>query len=116
MNMSMPSYSRASIPNGPVGGNDHIKYATLVIDYVFRESGISYLDRHDLAHVVDAHTETSRSDAINGGNALRAKPQSFRSLTIPLRRRPTVKKTPPTRPRRLHLSSAVATAEAYTQT
>jgi ribonucleoside-diphosphate reductase alpha chain len=54
-------------PNGPVGGNDHIKYATSVIDYVFRELAITYLDRHDLAHVVDAHTETSRSDAINGG-------------------------------------------------
>ena len=54
-------------PNGPVGGNDHIKYATSVIDYVFRELAITYLDRHDLAHVVDAHSETSRSDAINGG-------------------------------------------------
>ncbi|MBK6910554.1 MAG: vitamin B12-dependent ribonucleotide reductase [bacterium] len=54
-------------PNGPVGGNDHIKYATSVIDYVFRELAISYLERHDLAHVVDAHTETTRSDAINGG-------------------------------------------------
>ncbi|MBK6765840.1 MAG: vitamin B12-dependent ribonucleotide reductase [bacterium] len=53
-------------PNGPVGGNDHIKYATSVIDYVFRELAITYLDRHDLAHVVDAQTETSRSDAING--------------------------------------------------
>ncbi len=57
-------------PNGPVGGNDHIKYATSVIDYVFRELAISYLDRHDLAHVVDAHSETSRSDAINGGKNL----------------------------------------------
>lgn len=57
-------------PNGPVGGNDHIKYATSVIDYVFRELAISYLDRHDLAHVVDAHTETSRSDAINGAKRL----------------------------------------------
>jgi len=53
-------------PNGPVGGNDHIKYATSVIDYVFRELAITYLDRHDLAHVVDAQTESSRSDAING--------------------------------------------------
>src|SRR3546814_14157866 len=34
-----------------VQGNDAIKMATSVIDYIFRELAISYLDRHDLAHV-----------------------------------------------------------------
>jgi len=38
-------------PNGVVGGNRHIKMATSVIDYVFRELAISYLDRNDLAQV-----------------------------------------------------------------
>jgi ribonucleoside-diphosphate reductase alpha chain len=38
-------------PNGMVGGNRQIKMATSVIDYVFRELAISYLDRNDLAQV-----------------------------------------------------------------
>ena len=38
-------------PAGMVQGNDAIKNATSVLDYVFRELGISYLGRHDLAHV-----------------------------------------------------------------
>jgi ribonucleoside-diphosphate reductase alpha chain len=38
-------------PSGPVQGNDSIKYATSILDYVFRELAVSYLDRFDLAHV-----------------------------------------------------------------
>lgn len=38
-------------PQGPVQGNDTIKYATSILDYVFRELAISYIDRFDLAHV-----------------------------------------------------------------
>jgi ribonucleoside-diphosphate reductase alpha chain len=38
-------------PAGPVQGNDTIKYATSILDYVFRELAVSYLDRFDLAHV-----------------------------------------------------------------
>ena len=38
-------------PSGPVQGNDSIKYATSILDYVFRELAVSYLDRYDLAHV-----------------------------------------------------------------
>jgi ribonucleoside-diphosphate reductase alpha chain len=38
-------------PAGPVQGNDTIKYATSILDYVFRELAISYIDRFDLAHV-----------------------------------------------------------------
>ncbi|MFM9124414.1 MAG: vitamin B12-dependent ribonucleotide reductase, partial [Actinomycetota bacterium] len=40
-------------PNGMVVGNDKIKMATSVIDYIFREVAISYLDRNDLSHVDD---------------------------------------------------------------
>jgi ribonucleoside-diphosphate reductase alpha chain len=39
-------------PAGPVQGNDAIKNATSILDYVFRELAVSYLDRTDLAHVV----------------------------------------------------------------
>ncbi|NTJ64180.1 vitamin B12-dependent ribonucleotide reductase [Agrobacterium rhizogenes] len=38
-------------PAGIVTGNDAIKNATSILDYVFRELAISYLSRHDLAHV-----------------------------------------------------------------
>ena len=38
-------------PAGFVQGNDAIKNATSVLDYVFRELAISYLNRYDLAHV-----------------------------------------------------------------
>jgi ribonucleoside-diphosphate reductase alpha chain len=34
-----------------VQGNDSIKYATSILDYVFRELAVSYLSRFDLAHV-----------------------------------------------------------------
>ncbi len=34
-----------------VMGNDAIKNATSILDYVFRELAVSYLGRHDLAHV-----------------------------------------------------------------
>lgn len=37
-------------PSGIVQGNDTIKMATSVIDYIFRELAISYLGRTDLAH------------------------------------------------------------------
>jgi ribonucleoside-diphosphate reductase alpha chain len=36
-------------PAGPVTGNDSIRSATSIIDYVFRELGVSYLGRTDLA-------------------------------------------------------------------
>ena len=48
-------------PNGMVKGNDRIKMATSVIDYIFRELAITYLGRTDLSHVPD---EDLRSDAI----------------------------------------------------
>jgi ribonucleoside-diphosphate reductase alpha chain len=38
-------------PAGPVQGNDTIKQATSILDYIFRELAISYLGRTDLAHV-----------------------------------------------------------------
>jgi len=38
-------------PAGFVQGNDAIKNATSILDYVFRELAISYLGRMDLAHV-----------------------------------------------------------------
>jgi ribonucleoside-diphosphate reductase alpha chain len=39
-------------PAGQVRGNAAIKNATSILDYIFRELAISYLDRFELAHVV----------------------------------------------------------------
>ncbi|MGH6827418.1 MAG: vitamin B12-dependent ribonucleotide reductase, partial [Rhizomicrobium sp.] len=44
-------------PAGIVIGNDSIKNATSVLDYIFRELAVSYLGRTDLAHVVPASDE-----------------------------------------------------------
>jgi ribonucleoside-diphosphate reductase alpha chain len=38
-------------PSGLVEGNEAIKMATSIVDYVFRELAVSYLGRTDLAHV-----------------------------------------------------------------
>jgi ribonucleoside-diphosphate reductase alpha chain len=40
-------------PHGRVEGHENIKVATSVIDYVFRVLGYEYLNRTDLAHVID---------------------------------------------------------------
>src|SRR5450631_1755473 len=54
-------------PAGPVQGNDSIKYATSILDYVFRELAVSYLERFDLAHVDP--TEAGGFDALGKGEA-----------------------------------------------
>jgi ribonucleoside-diphosphate reductase alpha chain len=51
-------------PSGPVQGNDSIKYATSILDYVFRELAVSYLSRFDLAHVDPSE---SNFDALGKG-------------------------------------------------
>jgi ribonucleoside-diphosphate reductase alpha chain len=49
-------------PNGAVQGNPHIKMTTSIIDYIFRELAITYLERHDLAHV---EPDDLRGDAMH---------------------------------------------------
>src|SRR2546422_669124 len=59
-------------PQGPVQGHDRVKFATSVIDYVFRALGVEYLSRDDLAHVTpeDASaTPTSSMGAEPGSQA-----------------------------------------------
>ncbi|MEX2585957.1 MAG: vitamin B12-dependent ribonucleotide reductase [Balneolaceae bacterium] len=38
-------------PSGMVSGSPHVKMSTSVIDYIFRELAVTYLERDDLAHV-----------------------------------------------------------------
>ncbi|MBO6553278.1 MAG: vitamin B12-dependent ribonucleotide reductase [Roseitalea sp.] len=55
-------------PAGMVQGNDAIKNATSILDYVFRELAISYLGRHDLAHVDQSEfSSTPLGKGIEGG-------------------------------------------------
>ena len=51
-------------PSGQVTGNDAIKMATSVLDYIFRELAVSYLGRKDLAHV---NTDDLAPDTIGRG-------------------------------------------------
>jgi ribonucleoside-diphosphate reductase alpha chain len=51
-------------PAGFVQGNDAIKNATSILDYVFRELAISYLGRNDLAHIAP---EDIGSTVLGGG-------------------------------------------------
>ncbi|SMO51595.1 vitamin B12-dependent ribonucleotide reductase [Paracoccus laeviglucosivorans] len=53
-------------PAGMVQGNDSIKNATSILDYVFRELAVSYLDRTDLAHVAP---QGARFDDMGDGEA-----------------------------------------------
>ncbi|HEX5775609.1 MAG TPA: ribonucleotide reductase [Caulobacteraceae bacterium] len=53
-------------PAGPVTGNDSVKSATSILDYIFRELGVSYLERHDLAN---ADPEEFNADGLGRGLA-----------------------------------------------
>ncbi len=44
-------------PAGPVTGNDTVKSATSILDYIFRELGVSYLGRDDLASTDDLNAD-----------------------------------------------------------
>ena len=48
-------------PNGPVNLNDHIKMSTSIIDYIFRELAITYLDKKELAQV---NPDDLRADSV----------------------------------------------------
>ena len=56
-------------PSGKVEGNDRILSATSILDYIFRELAISYLNREDLAHTPSIggldKTNDEKSDEIN---------------------------------------------------
>jgi ribonucleoside-diphosphate reductase alpha chain len=51
-------------PAGMVQGNEAIRNATSILDYIFRELAVSYLDRTDLAHV---KPEGAAFDDLGGG-------------------------------------------------
>lgn len=70
-------------PAGMVMGNDRIKNATSILDYVFRELAVSYLDRNDLAHVnPDSPTSLGKGVAEDHG----ARPSAASPAPVPAER------------------------------
>ena len=58
-------------PSGKVSGNDRILSATSILDYIFRELAISYLNREDLAHtpsIVNKDSSLEESEDFDGQN------------------------------------------------
>jgi ribonucleoside-diphosphate reductase alpha chain len=69
-------------PAGLVHGNDTIKNATSILDYIFRELAVSYLGRNDLAHVdlsEAVNTSLGSTDEELGGES--APPPAARFLS-----------------------------------
>ncbi len=71
-------------PSGMVEGNDTIKMATSIIDYLFRELAISYLGRTDLAH---AEPGDMLPDSIGRGEAQGELPETERDAVVETVRR-----------------------------
>ena len=53
-------------PAGAVTGNDSIKSATSILDYIFRELGVSYLDRTELANAEPDPLSSNGLGALEG--------------------------------------------------
>ena len=71
-------------PSGIVEGNDRIRMATSIVDYIFRELAVSYLDRDELAHVSQddlSPDAVGRAGSPPGGEA--AAPASVTALVSP---------------------------------
>jgi ribonucleoside-diphosphate reductase alpha chain len=64
-------------PAGMVMGNDRIKNATSLLDYVFRELAVSYLDRDDLAHVTADSSNTGLGKGVAEDQPIRTPAQSL---------------------------------------
>ena len=50
-------------PSGKVQGNDRILSASSILDYIFRELAISYLNREDLAHTPSIVKKDTNEDS-----------------------------------------------------
>jgi len=55
-------------PSGKVQGNDRILSASSILDYIFRELAISYLNREDLAHTPSIANKTASEGEGDQGN------------------------------------------------
>ncbi|MEY4581328.1 MAG: hypothetical protein RL701_6031 [Pseudomonadota bacterium] len=83
-------------PAGPVEGHPNVKFATSMIDYVFRVLGVDYLKRYDFAHIPPQEERVELANPTDVNATARAE-QAARAL-------------PPSRP-----SSAPAEADSRRQ-
>jgi ribonucleoside-diphosphate reductase alpha chain len=65
-------------PQGPVEGHPYVKFATSIVDFIFRALGIEYLHRHDLAHIKPEIDSSPLDAARNLGTP--PEPPSIRQL------------------------------------
>ncbi len=111
-------------PNGPVVGHDHIKMATSILDYIFRELAVSYLGRYDLAHVqpsmemdamgIDARTEEYVSEE-DGGVQVRPAGIAERLHPVSTHLHPGKNEPTPSQPMASAVSASAAPAPAITR-
>jgi ribonucleoside-diphosphate reductase alpha chain len=69
-------------PQGPVIGHPNIKFATSMIDYIFRVLGVEYLKRYDLAHVLPQELQEEMTNPTDVG-AVKQAEQASRNLPTP---------------------------------
>jgi ribonucleoside-diphosphate reductase alpha chain len=65
-------------PQGPVEGHPYVKFATSIVDFIFRALGVEYLHRHDLAHIKPEIDSSPLDAASNQGTP--PEPPSLRQM------------------------------------
>ncbi len=71
-------------PQGPVKGHDRVKFATSVIDFVFRALAVEYLGRDDLAHVPPEQAQDHPTSAVSDDPSMRAQASASSIQTPPI--------------------------------
>ncbi len=72
-------------PAGFVNGNERIKNADSILDYIFRELAIEYLDRTDLAHVAPSVSGAPKTDTDIANIVPASQPLAVEDATAPAR-------------------------------
>ena len=67
-------------PQGPVEGHPYVKFATSIVDFIFRALGVEYLHRYDLAHIKPEIDASPFDSARNQGTP--SEPPSLRALPM----------------------------------
>jgi ribonucleoside-diphosphate reductase alpha chain len=81
-------------PQGPVEGHPYVKFATSIVDFIFRSLGVEYLHRHDLAHIKPELDSTPLDSAQHQGTppeppSLRPMPEAIDMRPLPHTREAT---------------------------
>jgi ribonucleoside-diphosphate reductase alpha chain len=83
-------------PQGPVEGHPYVKFATSIVDFIFRSLGVEYLHRHDLAHIKPEIDSTPLDSAQHQGTppeppSLRPLPEAIDARPLPHTREATAR-------------------------